>query len=315
MKDIEFIISELVKANNNDLALEEVKNIYLKRCKHETREDTYIYYKKHLEVILSFFKDIKVTSTSQIDNDTLYDFIDYERAKGLKNNTINKRICTLKQSLQYCEDQNLIRENPMRRFKKLKPEDVEIKTIDKNILKSILSYLHHTEQTNEVIRTKAIIYILIDTGVRKNELRNIKLTELDLNNNQIHLKYTKTNRHRTVYFGEVTKKVIEVYLNEIEPNEYLIETITERKQMASNGLDKVIRKIEKKLNLQEDVSISFHKFRHTYATDYLEAGANLEFVRETLGHAKITTTQSYLHLSNTHLQEQHSKFSPLNKIK
>ncbi|QVK21806.1 tyrosine-type recombinase/integrase [Mycoplasmatota bacterium] len=62
-------------------------------------------------------------------------------------------------------------------------------------------------------------------------------------------------------------------------------------------------------------SISFHKFRHTYATNYLENGANIEFVRETLGHAKITTTQEYLHLSNNHLKEQHSKYSPINKIR
>ncbi|XMB68076.1 tyrosine-type recombinase/integrase [Mycoplasmatota bacterium zrk1] len=151
--------------------------------------------------------------------------------------------------------------------------------------------------------------------MRKNELRNIKLNELDIDNNQINLKYTKTNKHRTVYFGNETKAAIINYLKEIEPNKYLIECVTEKKQMASDSLDKVIRKIKRKLNLPNDVSISFHKFRHTYATNYLENGANIEFVRETLGHAKITTTQIYLHLSNEHLQKQHNEYSPLNKIK
>ncbi|XMB85413.1 phage integrase SAM-like domain-containing protein [Mycoplasmatota bacterium WC44] len=106
MNDVEMLISKLVKISDTDLSLKEVKNLYLNRCKHKTRIDTYNYYKKHLKTIVQYLDNIEIKYVSQINNKALYRFIEFEKIKGLKNNTINKRLGTLKQALTYCEKQD-----------------------------------------------------------------------------------------------------------------------------------------------------------------------------------------------------------------
>ncbi|XMB85942.1 tyrosine-type recombinase/integrase [Mycoplasmatota bacterium WC44] len=78
---------------------------------------------------------------------------------------------------------------------------------------------------------------------------------------------------------------------------------------------KFLKKIKKDLHIPDEVSISPHKFRHTYATECLNNGASLEFIRRTLGHTNITTTQRYLHLNTKNLQDEHQACNPMHKIR
>ncbi|XMB85403.1 tyrosine-type recombinase/integrase [Mycoplasmatota bacterium WC44] len=297
-----------------NLLLTQLKDYYLNRCKHTTRIDTYAYYKKHLSVIVNYLVSINVKSTSDISNDTLYNFIENQKNKGLKNNTINKRLATLKQALRYCEKQELITVNPMCNFDLLSRDDVETVTIDKSILYSILTYFETEAKTPLLLRSKVITYILLDTGIRLNELRELRVNDLKIYKNQINLKYTKTNRHRTVFLTDNTVSIIEEYLKVVEPTDYLIVNITTKEKLSRYGMYKFFDEIKRKLNIPTNVSLSFHKFRHTYATLCLEHGASLEFIRKTLGHSDITTTQKYLHLSNNKLRTEHNMCSPVNLL-
>ncbi|XMB87445.1 site-specific integrase [Mycoplasmatota bacterium WC44] len=186
--------------------------------------------------------------------------------------------------------------------------------IQEDVIKVILTYLAKKSDCIEIIRARVMIYILLDTGVRKNELRNIKLENLDLENNQINLKYTKTRVNRTVFVSDITKAAIINCIEAIGPNDYLLTTLDGKRQLSLKSMERVVNKIKKKLNLPDEISISFHKFRHTYATMYLSKGADLEFIRKTLGHKHLTTTEKYLHVSKEKLQEQHIKYSLMNSF-
>ncbi|QVK20142.1 tyrosine-type recombinase/integrase [Mycoplasmatota bacterium] len=314
MDDIKYLISQFVKLNNNDIGLEEVKEIYLNRCRIEVREDTYKYYRRFLTSIIDYLIGIGVRSTKEITSKALYEFINEHRKLGHKNNYINKFIGALKQALTYCEVQELINNNPLRNFTLLKKEDTETVIISPKVIKSIIKYLNTTEQTQEVLRAKAMIYILLDTGIRKNELRNVKLENLDLENDSIHLTYTKTRKHRTVFITSSTNLAIVEYLNSVSPDNYLLVSLHTGMQLSAKAMEDVIIKIKRKLNIPKEVSISFHKFRHTFATMFLEQNKNIETVRKILGHTSIKTTQIYLHLSNSKVQNEHREFSPINRF-
>ena len=93
-------------------------------------------------------------------------FIEFEKAKGLKNNTINKRLGTLKQALTYCEKQDLIGKNPMAKFDLLSKDDVETITIEKSVINRIFNYFLTEPITPHLLRSRTITYILLDTRIR-----------------------------------------------------------------------------------------------------------------------------------------------------
>lgn len=309
MSNIEKLIKSLVEYNDKELPLSEVKEIYLRRSKHTNRSATHSYYEKHLSIIIDYFYNHNLTSTETVTHENLFKFINYQKSRGLKNNTVNKSLGTLKQALKYCETLGLIAENPMRRFEKLPKDDVETVTIDSKTLKTIFNYLNNANRTKSNLRLKAMIYVLLDTGVRRNELRNILLKDVDLNSKTIYLRYTKTKKNRTLLFSEITSAVLSDYIEFVGPQTYLLESFTTGERIELLRYDHIMHKLKRKLNIES--SISFHKFRHTYATQCLESGADLEFIRKTLGHSDISTTQKYLHVSSTKLREQHDKFSPI----
>ncbi len=314
MNNFEKLVSSIIENENIYLSLEQIKKLYLTRSKVSNRNDTYIYYDKQLGYIINFMKSIDIGTSDQLDNNAIFLYIAYERNRGLKNISINKRINALKQALTYCYKNKYISENKLINVDSLEETKTEILIINEQVIKQILRYLENNISKTEVIRARAIIYTLLDTGVRKNELRHLTINNLDLENNMIKLDFTKTKNDRTVFISDKTKEVLRDYINVIHPNKYIFTTLDGSKQMANQSLDSVISKIKRKLNLPREISISFHKFRHTYATMCYNAGADLEFIRNTLGHCNLIVTERYLHKPKDLMLLDHKKYAPVGNI-
>ena len=158
-----------------------------------------------------------------------------------------------------------------------------------------------------------IVYLLLDTGMRLSELVNLKIENLNLIENSISLTYTKTSVDRTVFVSDKTIEILREYLKLLN-HKYgtLIVEFRTQGKVYPRYINHLLSNIVKILNIHQ--SISPHKWRHTYATMCLQNGANLEFVRKTLGHSNLQTTQKYLHLERGNLSKQHKSFSPLAKL-
>ncbi len=164
-------------------------------------------------------------------------------------------------------------------------------------------------------RERLILEILYGSGVRVSELVNIKLKDINLNNKSI-LIYGKGSKERIVSFGDYAYEMILKYINEGRVNllgniksDYLIvgknkENLTTRR--IEQIIDKIIEKTSIKLN------ITPHVFRHTFATHLLDNGCDLLAVQELLGHASLSSTEIYTHVSNEHLREVYRKCHPRN---
>lgn len=313
MNDLNRIINLLTKETNKTITLDSLFKIYLKNSKHTKREGTYQYEKKHLEIIENYLFSRDIHQSNHITLDSMYDFIELQKQKGIGNNTINKRIGLLKQCLNFSVSNNFITDNPIKALKSLRIRIRETITIPRHIILDILHYLDKLKPTNINLRSKTIIYILLDTGMRLSELVNLRVENINLPTLEIHLTYTKTHRDRTVFISQKTSDILVEYIKLLNHKKgALIIEFRNNEKVILRYINRILSDIAKKLEISQ--SISPHKWRHTYATMCLQNGANLEFVRKTLGHSNLQTTQKYLHLERKNMSKQHKAYSPLAKL-
>ena len=313
MSDLNRIISLLTKESDKTITLSNLFKIYLKNSLHTKRQGTYQYETKHLQVIEDFFLTRDINMTHDITLELMYDFIELQKQKGISNNTINKRIGLLKQCLAFSVKNGFISHNPIQGISTLKVRQRETITIPRHIILDILRYLDHLKPINTNLRNKAIVYLLLDTGIRLSELVNLRIENINLSALSINLTYTKTHRDRTVFISEKTSDILTEYIKLLNRKygPLIIEFRTNEK-VIPRYINRILSDIAKTLNISQ--SISPHKWRHTYATMCLQNGANLEFVRKTLGHSNLQTTQKYLHLERKNMSNQHKAYSPLSKL-
>ncbi len=318
MNDNNDILERLVNAlevkTKDDTSLKLVSNYFLEDVHATSSTDTHAYYKKHIGAIVSYLDTIGITRVCDLNKTCINSYVIYAKNKGNKNNTINKKIVSLKSALKYCSEQGYIKSDTFSYLKKLRKDDVETETIPVELVKKILNYLINLDSYNPYqLRMQMVTFVLLDTGMRANELRQLKLENLDLDSKLITLTHTKTRQIRTCFLSDNTVKFLRMYIEAYPVNDFLMVGIKHGNQLHHNYVYKHVFDIIKK-DLQISQSISPHKWRHTYATLCLVNGADLEFVRKTLGHTNLNTTQKYLHLSKEHLQDDHKQFSPLANI-
>jgi site-specific recombinase XerD len=313
MNDLNRIVELLTRETKTPILLENLVHLYTKNSLHTKRLGTYDYECKHLEMMTRYFDTKKIYYTRDITLDSIYDFIEYQKQKNISNNTINKRIGVLKQCLNFSVKNGFIKDNPIQAITMMRTRIRETITIPRHIILDILHYLDHLKHTPTNLRNKVIVYLLLDTGMRLSELVNLKVENINLSNELIHLTYTKTSIDRTVFISKKTTELLTEYKKLLNRNYgALIIEFRNNKKVIPRYINRILSDIAKTLKISQ--SISPHKWRHTYATMCLQNGANLEFVRKTLGHSNLQTTQKYLHLERKNLVEQHKAYSPLSKL-
>ena len=293
----------------NNIRIDDIYQRYLINKKAYTSPQTIKYYIKTIDKTIYFFNTINVIYVKDLNVDVFLRFIDYLKNQNskLKNNTINKYIENFKYMLNFAVDHNIIEYNPLQKLKKLPKDDVETKIIDKSYFYQIKDYLVNLPNTKYNLRNKAFLLLLMDTGMRISELKNLKVENINIKENTIKLTHTKTRKFRTVFFTDITKKHLQKLITSESLKEYIYVSDKNPTQILShNYIYKFLNKIKYDLNIPDDVSITCHKWRHTLATSLLNNGMNIEEVRKILGHSTITMTTRYLHVSTSLLQDKYN---------
>lgn len=225
--------------------------------------------------------------------------------KKYSKKTIARNISTLKSFFKYLKKQNIIESNPMNLIKTPKIDKKLPKFLNYDDLEKILSIPDTTTFLGK--RNALILELLYSTGVRVSELVNIKLNDIDLSEEKI-LILGKGNKERYVLFGSKAKEKMLDYLKEkTDDSPYLIVN-----RYGNKITDRGIRKILDSIILEASLSykISPHTLRHTFATHMLDSGADIEIVKELLGHESLSTTQIYTHVTSESLKRVYSETHP-----
>lgn len=227
-----------------------------------------------------------------------------------KTSTIAHKITVLKSFYNFLLSNGETNENPCMALKmpkkdKLLPNYLTIEEIDK--------LLEVELNTPYDYRNKAMLELLYATGVRISELVNLKISNLDLENDFIRV-MGKGSKERIVPYEDISKKYLLLYLNSYRPiilnnkaSEYLFIN-RYGNPLSRQSFFKFIKLECQKKNIKKDISP--HTIRHSFATHLLENGADLRVIQELLGHSDISTTQIYAHLINEKLKKDYTEYHP-----
>ncbi len=279
--------------------------LYLKMQESKVRPDTIKMYQDHIPNMIDFFCSCGAHETKHINQSLIERYMKFCLSRGNKNITINKRIGMLTAMFKRTANAGLIT-MPEYTVTKLKEAKAKIEVIQKEDVMKILNRIDSMKLSHQVI-----IYILLSTGIRRNEVVNIKIHNIDFKNKSIYLEHTKSGKPRYCYFGEKLESLLKLQIAEAIPgNPYLFPSKTGHMDKQSvSGFLYYLKKI-----LDIDI-LSSHKFRHLYATQLLKNGADIYTVKELLGHEKLENTQRYLDFTNEEIKQNNFKYNPLNNFK
>lgn len=284
----------------------------------------YLKYQKNYSIYTcnNYKKDLKEYNNFIVSNKLDYKNLSYEDAtKYLKflneeknaKSSISRKLSSIRSFYKFLVLNNITDKNIFLIVSSPKKDKKIPKFINYSDINEIFNVPNINTSSGQ--RERLILEILYGSGVRVSELVNIKLKDINLNNKSI-LIYGKGSKERIVSFGDYAYEMILKYINEGRVNllgniksDYLIvgknkENLTTRR--IEQIIDKIIEKTSIKLN------ITPHVFRHTFATHLLDNGCDLLAVQELLGHASLSSTEIYTHVSNEHLREVYRKCHPRN---
>lgn len=234
--------------------------------------------------------------------------------KGIANKSINRKISSLKSYYRFLLKIKQIEFNPLSKHKSLKvPKKIQI-PFSENELQNI-QLIEFAQDDFESIRNKLIIELFYTTGIRRAELINLKINNIDKYNKTLKV-LGKRNKERIIPLLSCTIELIDDYnmqrskIENIQNPELLILSKSGKKISETF----VYRMINSYFStISEKVKKSPHVLRHTFATHLLNNGADLNSVKELLGHASLSSTQIYTHSSLSELQRVYKNAHPRNK--
>lgn len=268
--------------------------------------------------IIQFFNylDIKATEfeLQNIDYGSIRSWIVILIEEGISNRTVNRKIASLKAFFKFLVKVQIIESSPLLLHKMLKePKKTQVPFSINEIENVLDQYYNHDDF--ESIRNYLIILLLYTSGIRRSELINLKEIDIDFENNTLKV-LGKRNKERYVPLLNSVKEVLINYL-ELKSkrypsysNEYVFitkkgvkvyETLVYR--VVNSYFSKASSKLKK----------SPHILRHSFATHLLNEGADLNSVKDLLGHSSLASTQVYTHNSIAELKKVYKGAHPRSK--
>ena len=233
---------------------------------------------------------------------------------GISNTSINRKVSSLKSFYKFLLKTKQIDASPLVKHKALKaPKKIQIPFSEKE-LDLVLNQIKY-KKGFEGIRDKLIVDLFYTTGIRRTELIHLKIQNVDLSNKTIKV-IGKRNKERIIPILTIIEEQVKKYLSERSS----IQDVKEADYffLLTNGVklnDSFVYRLINYYfsNVSEKVKKSPHILRHTFATHLLNNGADINSVKELLGHSSLASTQVYTHNSLTELQKVYNSAHPRNK--
>lgn len=243
----------------------------------------------------------------------LYYYRSEKSGKPLSFRSQHTRLVPVRAFFKWLCKQNYLLSNPA--------SEIELPRLEKRLPKHVLTITEVDAvlsqpdvETDLGVRDRAILETLYSTGMRRMELIGLRLYDLDLERGTLMIRQGKGKRDRMVPIGERAIDWIDLYVRDIrpgfvcEPDEGVLYLTSLSEPFTANRLTQLCRNYVKSADIVKTGSC--HLFRHTMATLMLEGGADIRFIQEMLGHAKLETTQIYTQVSIRKLQEIHAASHP-----
>lgn len=194
--------------------------------------------------------------------------------------------------------------------RKLEPTEIE-RPKQPRLLPHVLSKeeVKNILQAHQNIKHRAMLSLIYACGLRRGELLNLKLIDIDSQRGMVRINQGKGAKDRMVPISEKVIGLLREYYQYEKPKVYLFEGEKVGEMYSEGSLQKVLKSALIKAKIKKPVTL--HWLRHSYATHLLESGTDLRYIQELLGHNSSKTTEIYTHVSQKSLQKIRSPFDDL----
>jgi integrase/recombinase XerD len=159
------------------------------------------------------------------------------------------------------------------------------------------------------IKHRAMLSLIYACGLRRSELLNLKIPDVDSKRGLLIIRQAKGKKDRVAPLSERIVGLLREYYRQEQPVDYLFEGQEKGKAYSAKSLESVLKQALRKAKITKPVTL--HWLRHSYATHLLENGTDLRYIQELLGHKSSKTTEIYTHVSTKSLQKIKSPFDDL----
>ncbi len=230
----------------------------------------------------------------------------------LKKSTQNYHLIALRSFLKYLSKQDIVSLAP----EKIELAKQEIRTVEFLEIEELDRLLKAPKRISSglvALRDTAVLELLFSTGMRVSEISSLKIEQINLKREEFTIR-GKGDKPRIVFLSSTARDSLTEYLGKRRDlSEYLFVSHDRAKGGRDNAGPLTPRSIQRLVERYSKASgitkhITPHTLRHTFATDLLLNGADIRSVQSLLGHASITTTQIYTHITNNKMKEVHKKY-------
>lgn len=273
--------------------------------------NTILSYQGDINAYIDFLKGLHIESFSLTKKNHITDFMLSQKDKGLSANSVARRLAAIKSFYRFLVRERILKADPSNLIDSPKLWKKIPQTLSANEVDALLACPNIRDRQG--IRDKAILEVLYATGMRVSEAVNLKTDNLNLDVGFLRC-IGKGNKERIIPIGKKAISSIKRYLDIGRPQQLknkesdFLFLNRFGKKISRQSLWKIIKRYAKDARVKKPIRP--HILRHSFATHLLERGADLRSVQEMLGHANISTTQIYTHISKERLKAIHKMFHP-----
>jgi integrase/recombinase XerD len=279
-----------------DHAKEYLRHKYRQNCKANTLKNDFT----TITLFLSYLKSCRKSELNQVGRKDLEAFVEHEQDRGLKIVSVSNRLGSLYAFLRYLIEHDLADAQLLTRKIKLKVPDALPRAMDPDDVKCLLAVL-------DDVRNRAMILLLLRSGMRIGELLNTKLIDVHLTDKKIMIYEGEKNRKgRAVCISDDACQALDDWLQKRDAQKQYLIYAQGRHRMSYNNARVIFKKYLIRAGL-EHKDYSLHCLRHTFATELLNAGMHIECLQQLLGHSSIEMTLRYARLSDKTREHEYFK--------
>ena len=265
--------------------------------------------RRNLEKFSNWLNNIK--QLDSITTDDLSEYLSKRKKEGLAASSIRQNVVSLKIFFRFLCNNKILSEDIAEGLFSPKPEQLLPKTINQKDVKQLLESIETSDPLG--MRDRALIELLYSSGLRLGEIMEALLENLYLEEG--HIRVTgKGNKTRIVPIGKKALEEINNYLDKgrkklvnSKSTSHIFLSIRGKK-LSPSRIWQIVKERSKRADIKSPINP--HQLRHSFATHLLSGGADLRIIQELLGHADISTTQTYTHVDEKGLKKVHKKFHP-----
>jgi integrase/recombinase XerC len=269
-------------------------------------------YRREIAQCLAFLEQQGVTQWSQVDRYVLRRYLAWLNTQRLAKASVARRLSELRSFGRFLVNEDIVVSNPFRAVSS--PKVPKRLPITLSVAETVALLNAPDGRTPRGLRDRAILDVLYSAGLRVSELVGLNVSSVDWRRNEL-LVWGKGAKERIALFGEPASGSMQTYLEIARPQlagKQSADALFLNRwggRLTTRSVMSALKKYRQMIGQEKRVTP--HTLRHSFATHLLDGGADLRYVQELLGHARLSTTQIYTHISQNRAREVYLRSHPL----